>query len=68
MKMNLIFKPEATCSCCGRFGAFDFGEEFLCSDCYAEKGSCCLEFGGHDLWNEKIEKHESQNHENQNSD
>jgi len=41
---------NAVCSVCGRFGAFNFGGEFLCMDCYEAHESCCLEFGGEDLW------------------
>lgn len=29
------------------------GDRSLCLDCYYLAGSCCLEFGGDDLWREK---------------
>lgn len=42
--------PAARCGECGAFGATQFGDLFLCTDCYAGKGSCCPEFGKDDLW------------------
>jgi hypothetical protein len=42
----------ARCDTCGAFGAFDLGDRKLCEDCYRACGSCCPEFGGHDLWAE----------------
>lgn len=51
--MNILFKEDAVCNTCGRIGAYDFGDEFICSTCYEERGSCCVEFGGYDLWKEK---------------
>ncbi len=39
-----------TCDCCGRFGAYGFGDRSLCLECYEEAGSCCPEFGSQDLW------------------
>lgn len=44
------FDPNAVCDRCHRFGAFWFSDHTLCADCYEEGGSCCLEFGGDDLW------------------
>jgi hypothetical protein len=38
------------CDTCGVFGAFDLGDRHLCEDCYRQCGSCCPEFGAHDLW------------------
>jgi hypothetical protein len=26
---------------CGKFGAYKFGERYLCADCYQSAGSCC---------------------------
>ncbi len=49
----LRFDPEARCGSCGRYGAVDLGDERLCEDCYSVRGSCCLEFGGFDLWRER---------------
>ncbi len=42
--------PEAQCDECGVFGAHQFGDKHLCTDCYVGKGSCCPEFGKDDLW------------------
>lgn len=39
-----------TCERCGSFDARQFGEHWLCANCYDIAGSCCLEFGGDDLW------------------
>jgi hypothetical protein len=38
-------QADLKCGECGKFGAFDFGERKLCSDCYEHCGSCCPEFG-----------------------
>ena len=46
----LKLDDDAQCNDCGRFGAFDLGDRHLCEDCYRGCGSCCPEFGGHDLW------------------
>ncbi len=32
---------NAVCEVCGKFGAYALGDQFLCADCYQEKGSCC---------------------------
>jgi len=59
MSNQIKYDPEAACDYCGKFGAYDLGDKHLCTDCYCEMGSCCLEFGGHDLWTEeKSEKNE----------
>lgn len=60
MYKPIQYNPDAVCNACGRFGAFDFGDEHLCSDCYAERGSCCLEFGGYDLWNDEDNREETE--------
>lgn len=39
------FEPDATCDTCGAFGAVAFDGIRLCVSCYAERGSCCTEFG-----------------------
>jgi hypothetical protein len=36
---------EIQCGNCGRYGAYQIGNAFLCEHCYAECGSCCPEFG-----------------------
>lgn len=41
---------NAVCEECGKFGAYQIGDHFLCMDCYQGKGSCCPEFGKDDLW------------------
>jgi len=46
----LRLDESARCDDCGRFGAFDLGDRRLCEECYRGCGSCCPEFGGHDLW------------------
>jgi hypothetical protein len=38
------------CETCGASGALKVGDRWLCESCYVEAGSCCLEFGGTDLW------------------
>jgi hypothetical protein len=38
------------CETCGASGAVKVGDRWLCESCYVEAGSCCLEFGGTDLW------------------
>lgn len=41
-KQTLEKADEAhTCELCGRFDAMEFGERWLCPDCYAGCGSCC---------------------------
>jgi hypothetical protein len=50
MSSELKFNPNAVCNGCGRFGAYEFDGERLCAECYEARGSCCLEFGGDDLW------------------
>lgn len=50
MNESVQFDENIVCDVCGRFGAFDFGGEHLCADCYEARASCCLEFGGDDLW------------------
>ena len=66
MSNILEYKADINCSQCGRYGAYDFGDENLCSECYGERGSCCLEFGSNDLWEEK-NKETAENPESQNS-
>jgi hypothetical protein len=38
------------CDRCGKPDAVTFGDRTLCRDCYFACNSCCLEFGGDDLW------------------
>lgn len=65
MNNKLIeFKPDKSCDNCGRYGAFDLGDEHLCSDCYQERGSCCLEFGDDDLWKDKEKESETSEKDN----
>ena len=47
------FVEDAVCERCGKFGAFQFQDSVLCSDCYQGCGSCCPEFGADDLWAER---------------
>lgn len=63
MSSQIKYNPKAVCDYCGKFGAYDLGDHHLCSDCYCERGSCCLEFGGHDMWEEnddEIKKKDAQ--------
>jgi hypothetical protein len=41
---------ENCCERCGGVRAVKVGTRWLCESCYAEAGSCCLEFGADDLW------------------
>jgi hypothetical protein len=50
MSSELQFNENAVCDVCGRFGAYEFDGKRLCAECYESRGSCCLEFGGDDLW------------------
>jgi len=43
------------CERCGKPGAVKFGDHIICEECYGVCGSCCMEFGGDDLW-KPIEK------------
>jgi hypothetical protein len=45
-----VYDENVVCDRCGRFGAFRFGDKALCLECYEAFGSCCVEFGGEDLW------------------
>lgn len=47
---DLRFSEDTVCDRCGKFGAFRFDDIALCEECYEGAGSCCLEFGGDDLW------------------
>jgi hypothetical protein len=41
---------QGRCERCGAPSGVKVGTRWLCQSCYAEAGSCCLEFGGDDLW------------------
>jgi hypothetical protein len=41
------------CRFCGRPTEIILGGLPICEGCYEERGSCCLEFGGEDLWQER---------------
>ena len=45
--MSDTVKPDETLTCdkCGHFGAVQFGDKQLCTDCYGTSCSCCPEFG-----------------------
>lgn len=60
MKKNNPKTEDNRCDSCGRFGAIEVGNIYLCTDCYQERGSCCMEFGGNDLWKEKYENDENE--------
>ena len=38
------------CDRCGQPAVAKVGDEYLCESCYQNPGSCCMEFGGDDLW------------------
>lgn len=44
---------DKICDRCGRPAAIRIEKEWLCEECYQTHGSCCPEFGGDDLWEEK---------------
>lgn len=43
---------ELVCDKCGRPAEFEIGGIRVCGECYELYGSCCVEFGGYDLWRE----------------
>lgn len=51
-----VTKVEKPCDRCGRPSVIEVGEVRLCEECYQLPGSCCLEFGGDDLWDAPAEK------------
>jgi hypothetical protein len=48
--------PDARCDRCGGFSPLDLGDRRLCEECYRACGSCCLEFGADDLWQQSDEE------------
>jgi hypothetical protein len=46
------------CHFCGRPTTLLFGGMPICEECYQNAGSCCLEFGGNDLWQKREEEPE----------
>lgn len=54
-KTALTLNESVACDVCGRFGAYRFGERWLCQECYTGSGSCCPEFGKDDLWSFEAE-------------
>lgn len=48
-KATPLFRADAVCGVCGRFGAYAFEGRNLCESCYVESGSCCPEFGKDDM-------------------
>jgi hypothetical protein len=46
------------CSICGKPTTLLVGDTPVCEDCYEKAGSCCLEFGGEDLWQGREEQPE----------
>jgi hypothetical protein len=44
------------CRYCGRPTDIIFEGVPICEQCYQDAGSCCLEFGSHDLWQRPVEK------------
>jgi hypothetical protein len=46
------------CSFCGRPTTLLLGGRPVCEECYQNAGSCCMEFGGDDLWQRREEESE----------
>jgi hypothetical protein len=46
-------KPSSYCERCGVPDAIQFGDHWVCEECYGVRGSCCQEFGADDFWEEK---------------
>jgi AhpD family alkylhydroperoxidase len=44
------------CNFCGRLTTLLVGGTPVCEECYEKAGSCCLEFGGDDLWQRREEE------------
>jgi len=52
-----LSKVTPDCMRCRQPGFVQYeGDQWLCKDCYPLYGSCCLEFGGDDVWVEKEER------------
>jgi hypothetical protein len=43
MNPGLRLEPDLSCTQCGKFGAYAFDGEQVCTDCLHERGSCCAE-------------------------
>lgn len=50
MNSEVRFDENVACELCGRPGAYWIDGEQLCAECIQQRGSCCMEFGGDDLW------------------
>jgi hypothetical protein len=48
------------CRLCGRSTAIVLGGVPICEGCYESAGSCCLEFGGEDLWQKREQESRSE--------
>lgn len=46
---SVRLNEHVACSMCGRFGAVELGNQYLCPNCYEACGSCCPEFGREEL-------------------
>jgi hypothetical protein len=53
--MGAVLKKDSVMECrfCGRPTEIVLDGEPICEECYENAGSCCLEFGGEDLWQKK---------------
>ena len=60
MNERAQFEEEIACDLCGRFGAFAIGGGHVCENCYEAQGSCCLEFGGEDLWRVREQREDAE--------
>ncbi|HLS28005.1 MAG TPA: hypothetical protein VK041_05095 [Opitutales bacterium] len=52
-------KGDFVCDRCGRPAAIEADDVKLCSECYQLVGSCCMEFGGEDLWDDVVNEETS---------
>lgn len=60
VRRNVEGGSAVECSICGRPTTLLIGGQPTCEQCYENAGSCCLEFGGEDLWQRQEEdSHES---------
>lgn len=53
-------KDEFICDRCGRPAAIQADDVKLCVECYQIVGSCCMEFGGDDLWDDIVNEKPSE--------
>lgn len=47
------------CRLCGRPTDIVLDGAPICEECYEHAGSCCMEFGGEDLWQKQEQEQEA---------